>query len=132
MYSILSDETLALLERRSRRLYDESERAIIGNFGGAAFGDIALVQGLTVAHPHGIRAVADWYMAALLYPDYVRGIFERQLEIALRNLELYRQAVGDRIVAVFVSGTDFGSQTGAFISPKVLPRDVPALPSRHQ
>ena len=119
MYGLLSEETLRSLETRSRQLYDSGDRAVFGNFGGAAFGDIALVPGLTVARPHGIRAVADWYMAALLYPDYVRGIFERQLEIALQNLELYRQAVGDRIVAVFISGTDFGSQTGAFISPKV-------------
>ncbi len=71
-----------------------------------------------MAHPHGIGP-GRLVHAAPVVSDYVRGIFERQLEIALRNLELYRQAVGDRIVAVFVSGTDFGSQTGAFISPKV-------------
>ena len=117
MYGALTDEDLRSLEKRSRGLYDAG-RAVIGSFGGAGFGDIALVPGLAVAHPRGIRAVADWYMAALLHPDYVHGIFDRQLEIALHNLELYRQAVGDRIVAIFISGTDFGSQTGSFISPK--------------
>jgi hypothetical protein len=118
MYRVYTDDDLRLLEERSRTLYDSTSRAIIGNFGQGSFGDIALVPGLNVAHPKGIRAVADWYMATLLYPDYIHGIFQRQLEIVLKNLELYRQAVGERIAAIFISGTDFGSQTGAFISPR--------------
>ncbi len=118
MYHVLTDEELALLEQRSLDLYHNTSRAIIGNFPGAGFGDIALVPGLSVRHPKGIRAVADWYMATVLYPDYIRGIFDRQLEIALKNLELYKQAVGDRIEAIFISGTDFGSQKGSFISPR--------------
>ncbi|HHX64147.1 MAG TPA: methyltransferase [Chloroflexi bacterium] len=118
MYHVYTDEELRLLEERSRTLYESTSRAIIGNFGQSSFGDIALVPGLNVAYPKGIRAVADWYMATVLYPDYIKGIFERQLEIALKNLELYHQAVGERIVAIFVSGTDFGSQTGPFISPR--------------
>jgi len=46
----------------------------------------------------------------------VYEIFSRQCEIALRNLELIRQAVGDRVAAVFLTGTDFGTQNGPFIS----------------
>ena len=40
-------------------------------------------------------------------------------EVALANLERFHQAVGDRVTAIFVSGTDFGAQNGPFISPKV-------------
>jgi uroporphyrinogen-III decarboxylase len=36
----------------------------------------------------------------------------------LENLPRLYQAVGDRIAAVYMSGTDFGMQTGSFISPK--------------
>jgi len=71
-----------------------------------------------VREPKGIRTVADWYMATALYPDYVAGIFDLQMEIALQNLALYHQAVGERLAAIFVSGTDFGCQTGPFISPR--------------
>ena len=35
----------------------------------------------------------------------------------MKNLAMYRQAVGDRIDVVVMSGTDFGSQKGPFISP---------------
>ena len=118
MYHVLTEEELRLLEQRAKALYEKTDRAIIGNFPGASFGDIAFVPGTAVKRPKGIRAVADWYMATVLYPAYVRGIFDLQLEIALKNLELYRQAVGDRIVAIFLSGTDFGAQKGAFISPQ--------------
>ncbi|MBC7960509.1 MAG: methyltransferase, partial [Vallitaleaceae bacterium] len=37
-------------------------------------------------------------------------------EIAIQNLEIYKQAVGDRIQAIWLSGTDFGTQTGPFAS----------------
>ncbi len=118
MYHVFTDEELRLLEERANRLYNETSRAIIGNFGQGSFGDIAYVPGTAIPEPKGIRAVADWYMATRLYPEYIHGIFSLQLEIVLKNLELCRQAVGDKIVAVFVSGTDFGSQTGPFISPQ--------------
>ncbi|GAF99972.1 unnamed protein product, partial [marine sediment metagenome] len=39
-------------------------------------------------------------------------------EIALANLNRLYEAVGDRVTAVFITGTDFGMQTGPFISPK--------------
>ncbi len=118
MYAVYTDEQLRTLEERATALYNNTSRAIVGNFGSAGFGDIAHVPGLAVREPKGIRAVADWYMATALYPDYVRGIFDRQLEIALKNLALYHEAVGDKIVAVFLSGTDFGAQHGSFISPR--------------
>lgn len=123
MYHVYTDEELRLLEERATSLYENTTRAIIGNFAGASFGDIAYVPGVAIPEPKGIRAVADWYMATVLYPDYVRGIFERQLEIAMQNLELYKEAVGEKIAAIFISGTDFGAQKGSFISPKAY-RDL--------
>ena len=123
MYHVYTDEELRLLQERAKRLYTGSSRAIIGNFGQGSFGDIAYVPGTAIPYPKGIRAVADWYMATLLHTDYIRGIFQRQLEIALTNLALYKEAVGERIAAIFVSGTDFGSQKGAFISPNAY-RDL--------
>ncbi len=122
MYRLFTDEELRRFEACSLALHEGTTRAIIGNFGQGSFGDIALVPGLQVKHPKGIRAVADWYMATALYPDYIQGIFERQCEIALQNLEMYHQAVGERICAIFVSGTDFGSQRSAFISPRAYRR----------
>jgi hypothetical protein len=116
----VSDDELAYLKREVEDLA-ASGKAILANFGGTSFGDIALVPGINVKHPKGIRAVEEWYMStASTSPrrGYVYKVFERQCEIALQNLEKIYGAVGDRVTAAFVTGTDFGSQRGPFISPK--------------
>jgi len=119
MITEYTDEDLAHLEQQATHLYHHTSRAIIGNFGQGGLGDIAFVPGPWVKEPKGIRDPEEWYVAHLLHPDYIQGIFELQTELALKNLELYRQAVGDKIEAIVISGTDFGSQNGPFISPEI-------------
>jgi hypothetical protein len=91
-------------------------RAVTATFGGMGLGDIALVPAPFLTHPRGIRDVEEWYVSTVTRQDYIHRIFEKQTEIALRNLEKVRPAVGDRIDVVFVCGTDFGSQTSQFCS----------------
>ena len=114
----ISDEELEHLRREAERLYTGTDKAILANFGGTAFGDIALVPAPWLKHPKGIRDVEEWYISTVTRRDYIYEVFEQQCEIALVNLERIYQAVGDRVTAVFVTGTDFGMQTGPFISPK--------------
>ncbi len=59
-------------------------------------------------------------MAYHLYPDYVKDVFAFQTEITLKNLELYKQALGDKILVVGISGADFGTQQGELISPDMF------------
>jgi len=113
----ISDEDLAYFEREAKRLYEETDKAILANFGGTAFGDIALVPAPWLKHPKGIRDVEEWYVSTVSRPQYVYRVFERQCEIALANLEKIHRVVGDRVTAVFTTGTDFGMQTGPFIAP---------------
>jgi len=113
----VDDATLEHFRSEADRLYTGTGKAIVANFGGTGFGDIALVPGPMLKYPKGIRDVAEWYMSTVTRRDYVCEIFERQCEIALANLELFRQAVGDKVAVAFMSGTDFGMQTGSFISP---------------
>jgi hypothetical protein len=114
----ISDADLEYFRVEAERLYTESDRAIFADFGGTGFGDIALVPAAwRRLPPKGIRAVEDWYMATAAEPDYVYAVFERQCEIALANLEKLYAVVGNRISIIFVTGTDFGTQRGPFISP---------------
>lgn len=91
-------------------------RGIIANLGGTAFGDIALVPAPFLRHPKGIRDIAEWYVSTALRSDYISEVFEKQCEIAIENLKTFYGIVGDRIEAVFICGTDFGTQTGTFCS----------------
>jgi len=114
----ISDADLAYFKSEAERLFTQTDKAVLANFGGTAFGDIALVPVPWVKHPRGIRDVAEWYMSTSSRRDYVYKVFERQCEIGLANLEKIYQVVGNRVTAVFVTGTDFGTQAGPFISPK--------------
>jgi hypothetical protein len=114
----ISDERLKHYRREAERLYTETDKAILADFGGTAFGDISQVPAPWLKYPKGIRDIEEWYVSTVTRRDYVYQVFERQCEIGLANLERIYQAVGDRVTAVFVTGTDFGMQTGPFISPR--------------
>ncbi len=112
----VSDDDLAHFAAEADRLHRETDRAVLANFGGTAFGDIALVPVPWVKHPRGIRDIEEWYVSTAARFDYVYEVFQRQCEIALSNLAKIYDAVGDRVAAVFITGTDFGTQSGPFIS----------------
>lgn len=116
LYPVFSDEDALYLEREAERLRKTGDRAVIYNFNGGGFGDAAIVPGPYEKHPRGIRKLEEWYMAHYLYPDYLKELFDFQTEVALKNLEFIRQAVGDRIDVINISCTDFGSQNGELIS----------------
>ena len=44
-------------------------------------------------------------------------VFGKQCEIALRNSETLMALLGDGVQVVYLTGTDFGTQHGLFISP---------------
>ncbi len=119
----ISDEELEYFQREAERLYTGTDKAILANFGGTSFGDMALVPALAIKHPRGIRDIEEWYVSTVTRRDYVREIFERQCEIGLANLERIYKAVGEQVTAMFVTGTDFGAQMATFISPEAY-RDL--------
>jgi len=121
-FDFLTDDDLAYFEQEVNLLYTQTDKAIVLNMGGTAFGDIALVPAPFLKDPRGIRDVAEWYMSTVTRFDYVQAVFERQCEIALKNLASLYRAVGNKIDVIFMTGTDFGTQTGPFISPKAYRR----------
>jgi uroporphyrinogen-III decarboxylase len=116
-FTRLDDETLGHLRARADDLYRNTGFAILGGFGGGGLGDMPLVLASELESPKGIRKYDDFLIAHVTHPEYIKGIFARQTERCIENLKLYREAVGDRINAIFISGTDFGTQRGEFISP---------------
>jgi hypothetical protein len=119
----ISNEDLAYLGREAERIWTETDKAALANFGGTAFGDIALVPGPWLKHPKGIRDVEEWYVSTMTRRDFIYKIFQHQCEIGIKNLEKIHKVVGERVTAIALSGTDFGQQNGPFISPKTY-RDL--------
>jgi hypothetical protein len=85
---------------------------------GAAFGDIALVPAPWLRDPRGIRDIEEWYVSTVARQDYVLEVFERQCAIAERNILTLIELFGDRVQVALLTGTDFGTQRGTFISQK--------------
>jgi uroporphyrinogen-III decarboxylase len=115
-FGIISGNDLVYYEEVTKKLSEETDLGIYVTLPGTAFGDIALVPATWMKNPKGIRGVEEWYISLLTREDYIHKIFEKQCEIALKNIELLAGALGDRAQVVFLSGTDFGTQTGLFNS----------------
>ena len=112
-FSEFTHEDINFFEREVNKVAG-SGKAIMLNIGGTGFGDIALVPGPFMKHPKGIRDIEEWYISTLARPDYIHKVFEKQLEIALNNLEKVAAKVGDKVQILYVCGTDFGTQSGTF------------------
>jgi len=116
-YSVFTEEDCTYYEKTSKALYEETDYAVFGNFFLGGVGDIFHIPGAWLKNPKGIRDLEEWIIAHYTHPDYVKEFFDMQTEITLKNLALYHQAVGERLVAIAISGTDFGAQDGLLISP---------------
>jgi uroporphyrinogen-III decarboxylase len=112
-FNPLSNEDIEYWKNEVSRVKTKG-KAVIANMGGTAFGDIALVPGLNLKHPKGIRDIAEWYMSIIMRPDYIHEIFSKQSEIALANLQKFYETVGNDIDVIFMCGTDFGTQDSQF------------------
>lgn len=114
------DEVARELEEESIRLYRDTEYAVVGQFPHAQLGDGGVIAAPFVKYPKGPRRMDDFLAATLICPEYINEVFEMQTENAMKNLEIYKQAVGDRIQIILVSTADYGSQAGPLISPDMF------------
>lgn len=119
-FGIYSEQVLRDIERDADHFFKHTDYGIIGNFTGTSLGDFSSLPGPGLKETPGIRSIEDWLMAHVINQSYIKEVFDYQTEVAIENLKHYKQAVGDKIQAVYVSGTDFGTQHCELISPKVF------------
>jgi hypothetical protein len=115
----ISDEDLEWLKLQ-RPMFENSSDVVMGNLGGTAFGDIALVPGPQLKQPKGIRDITEWYVSIVSRPEVLHEIFEYQLQYAIENLKKMHDVLGETIQVAYICGTDFGTQNGPFCSNKVF------------
>ncbi len=112
---LFTDDDLAYFKREIEEA-KKTGLGIIVNFGGMAFGDIAEVPGPGLKDPKGIRDVTEWYVSTLTRSKLIHEIFEKRAEAALENLKRAYAVVGNGPDAVYICGTDFGTQNSLFCS----------------
>jgi len=119
-FQYITDRELDYFEKEIDYLHKNTEYAIVANFGGTSFGDIALVPAPFLKNPKGIRDVEEWYISTITRQKYIYEVFEKQCEIALKNLEKIHKRVQDKVDVVYICGADFGAQNGLLISVDVF------------
>lgn len=118
-YMMVSDAQLAYHKKVLQEVKG-SNRAIQVGPAYTGLGDANNIPGPNLKDPKGIRDISEWYMAPLLYPDYVHETFEKGTDIAIENFKKYWDVFGSDIDVLFICGTDFGTQRGPFMDPKVF------------
>lgn len=115
-FGVYTDEDLRHIEDNCNWYYNNTEYGLIGGGALAGLGDFASIPGPAVLKPKGIRDIAEFMVAHYTFPDYIHEIFEMQMEVALKNAALFHEATGDKIQVMQISGTDFGMQTGPYMT----------------
>jgi uroporphyrinogen decarboxylase len=108
----ISDEELQLLREQARALYEETDYAIVGAFGGNL---LEMGQSLRGWMQFMIDLASD--------PDWLEDFLERVTEMWMDNLARYLNAVGEYI-QVIQFGDDLGGQDRPLISPAMYRRLV--------
>jgi uroporphyrinogen decarboxylase len=106
-WPVATDEALTELQNEARRLFEETDYAILGSFGGA------FLEG-----GQGLRGWAEFMMDLAGNRPFAEALLDRLLDTYLRNVELYLEAVGDYIQVIQMGG-DLGTQSGPQIRPQM-------------
>jgi len=102
----MGDEDLRRLEGEAKRLYDETDYAIMGGFGGA------FLEG-----GQGLRGWDQFLVDIAVDRPLAEAILDKILDANLRNVRRYLDAVGRYIQLIQVGG-DLGTQAGPQLRPE--------------
>lgn len=115
-FGLLGAEDLSFFREKKQWFEARSDFGTILIIPGTAFGDIALVPAPFLKKPRGIRDITEWYISSKIRRGYVKAVFEKQCEYGLQNLNTLIDLFGDVVQVALITGTDFGTQRGPFIS----------------
>ncbi len=118
-YKLIDDEGLKFLKNAIDEAY-ETGRAVVLAMPGMGLADAAETPGCGIKEPKGIRDYADWYMAPMLYPEYVSEVFRMQTDIAIENMKRIKEIAEDKIDVIFTCAADQAHQESLFMSPDVF------------
>lgn len=105
-WPVMEDEVLERLQREAKRLYEETDYAILGSFGGAF-----------MEAGQGLRGWGQFMIDLAANRAFAEALLDKVLQNLLVNVERYLDAVGGYIQIIQVGG-DLGTQNGPQIRPE--------------
>jgi uroporphyrinogen decarboxylase len=116
-WKYFTDEYLRNLENKAKWLYEETNYAIMGGFGGSIVEEAETLLGWS-----------NFMMDLIANPDFIEILMDKLVEVHLKNLKGYLQAVSPYI-QIIQMGDDLGTQNGPLISPDLYKS---MIKSRHK
>ena len=113
----IPDETLELMRRTARQLYDETDYALLGWGGGVCFLGMSLITDRRANVTMGLPS--EWMMMLMTEKETCHEMMGRAVEASIRCLGLLHEAVGERCFAWGIAADDSGTQRREFIQPEL-------------
>ena len=118
-FKIFNDDELKYFESQANDYFKNTDYGIIGPMEFFPAGDVGLIFGVNLKNPKGIRSLEEWFISHYTRTEYIKEVFDYACSTAIKNLQLFKEAVGDKVQVVPISGCDFGSQNGLLFSPDI-------------
>ncbi len=103
----IGEEEKEFLNNQAKELREETEFAIMAEFGGSIYEQGQLLRGYK-----------QWYLDVAGNKDLVEYLLDKLVENYLENLETFIDVLGDKVDIVVFGGDDLGMQDGPQISPE--------------
>ena len=113
--SDIDEESLRLLSDHARRLYRDTDYALLGWGYGVCFLGLSLVTDRMNNVTQGLPD--QWMMMLLTEKETCHEMMGRSVDAAIRCLTLVKEAVGDTCFAWGIASDDSGTQRREFINP---------------
>ena len=107
------------LAEHARSLYENTDLALMGRFGGTIMEQAAFLRGYE-----------QWLMDLALYPDFARDLMNRIADIQIALDEAGLRAAGPYLSIFKLSGEDLGMQDRPLFSPRVWQKILRPILSR--
>lgn len=102
----LTEQELSFLQAQAQSLRTNTDKALVlTNWSEATLG------------PPQVGSIPEWLILLVTEPAYVQELMDLGAEIAIDNLKLYKEALGDTIDIIHLDGYDFGAQHSEMFSP---------------
>ena len=108
----ISDDELVWLRREARRLYETTDKAIMGHFGGSI-----------LEAAQRLRGWERFMMDLAREPKLAQALTQKLADHTVANMPRYLDAVGDYI-QIIQMGDDLGTQRGPQMSPDMYRRII--------
>lgn len=114
-FSVLTSEQVERIAANAREAR-ATGLATLFSLPGGSLSSPSQFAGMGSLRPRGMRKLADWYMAFVAFPDFVKGVFALQTEMMLENMSNIHKACGGDIDILMQCTGDFGTQINTFFS----------------